>query len=244
MSILIIEDDPDVLALAKTFLAAAELELIGVETGSEAFEVLRRDSEGNLPTPLELVVTDIQLPDANGIEICRRVRENSHFQWVPVIIMTAFDETENIQNAFASGALDFIMKPLRKDDLLSRVRHALDLSRAERSKQKTDNRVHERSTGYSSAWISWPEIRPNYLSPEILNFSASGLLFRVDQTPPAGETRLDLLFQTGGEDGLLKFEAVIVRVSEGEKGKTEIAVKFENLSSAEQKQLDALVWSN
>jgi DNA-binding response OmpR family regulator len=70
---------------------------------------------------------DISMPDVDGIEACRRIKAQPSWQDIPVIMVTASTETEDLQAAFAAGALDYITKPPKKDEMLARVRSALNL---------------------------------------------------------------------------------------------------------------------
>lgn len=95
-------------------------------TGSEAAEVLRGDN----PPPLALV--DWIMPEITGLELCRMVRALNLPHYVYFIVITARDTVEDLSEAFAAGADDFIRKPLEPVELLARLssgRRVLELER-------------------------------------------------------------------------------------------------------------------
>jgi diguanylate cyclase (GGDEF)-like protein len=77
---------------------------------------------------------DVMLPDLDGIEACRRLKASPLFKDVPVIMVTAKNEAGHLNAAFEAGAMDYITKPIKEEEMLARVRSALRL------KQEMDRR--------------------------------------------------------------------------------------------------------
>ena len=102
-----------------------ELEHEGFETETE--ENGRRAYERIVQEQYDLVLLDIMLPDMDGLEVCRRVREISD---VPIIMLTAKDDVEDKVNGLDIGADDYITKPFAIQELLARVRAALRVHKA------------------------------------------------------------------------------------------------------------------
>ena len=102
-----------------------ELEHEGFETESE--ENGRRAYERIVQEQYDLVLLDIMLPDMDGLEVCRRVREISD---VPIIMLTAKDDVEDKVNGLDIGADDYITKPFAIQELLARVRAAIRVHKA------------------------------------------------------------------------------------------------------------------
>ena len=75
--------------------------------------------EGN---DIDLVVLDLQLPDMSGLDICRRVRRRLGGIYLPILLVTGLDGEAEREEGFAAGADDYITKPFRSHELLSRVR--------------------------------------------------------------------------------------------------------------------------
>ena len=102
-----------------------ELEHEGFETESE--ENGRRAYERIVQEQYDLVLLDIMLPDMDGLEVCRRVREISD---VPIIMLTAKDDVEDKVNGLDIGADDYLTKPFAIQELFARVRAALRVHKA------------------------------------------------------------------------------------------------------------------
>ena len=102
-----------------------ELEHEGFETETE--ENGRRAYERIVQEQYDLVLLDIMLPDMDGLEVCRRVREISD---VPIIMLTAKDDVEDKVNGLDMGADDYITKPFAIQELLARVRAAIRVHKA------------------------------------------------------------------------------------------------------------------
>lgn len=126
--ILIIDDSADSQALIKSFLKAQGYTNIRFcSSGDCAFsELMLADSKAS-PAAVDLILLDIVMPDVDGIETCRRIKSDERYRDVPVIMVTASTDESNLQQAFAVGATDYLTKPLRKVELLARVRAALKL---------------------------------------------------------------------------------------------------------------------
>ncbi|MCC5805534.1 MAG: hybrid sensor histidine kinase/response regulator [Opitutales bacterium] len=77
----------------------------------------------------DLILLDIMMPGMDGFETCRRLKENAAFEDVPVIFMTALDDTESKVKAFAAGGVDFVTKPVQKEETLARIKAQLQLRR-------------------------------------------------------------------------------------------------------------------
>jgi DNA-binding response OmpR family regulator len=72
---------------------------------------------------------DILMPDIDGIAACRRIKQNDQLRDIPIIMITAKSGTENLNEAFSAGAMDYITKPVNRVELLARVASALSLKR-------------------------------------------------------------------------------------------------------------------
>jgi len=137
MGILIVDDRPDNTLLLKTVLESAGYEqLTIVESALEAFDLLNLDNDPEAtPLHVDLILMDIMMPDVDGIEACRRIKACERLRNIPIIMVTAQDESQTLEAAFAAGALDYITKPTDMVELLARVRSALTL------KAEMDQRV-------------------------------------------------------------------------------------------------------
>lgn len=135
MGILIVDDSKDSRELLKAFLKGAGYkDITSVSSAREAFEALGMDGEHSHAISFKAVLMDVVMPGMNGIEACRAIRKDAHLADMPVIMVTAAGEQENLHEAFEAGATDYIAKPVKKMELLARVRAVLRL------KQEMDRR--------------------------------------------------------------------------------------------------------
>jgi len=74
----------------------------------------------------DLVLLDVAMPNMNGIEMCRHLRENSDHTELPILFQTAHDSDEEQVNCFTAGGSDFISKPIKPGEFMARVRHQLE----------------------------------------------------------------------------------------------------------------------
>ena len=113
--ILVVDDDPKITALLHRSLTYAGYRSVKAHSGSEALE-----QAVNLNP--DLVILDLMLPDIDGFEVCRRLREDVD----PLILMlTARDEVSDRVRGLDSGADDYLVKPFALEELLARVRALL-----------------------------------------------------------------------------------------------------------------------
>ncbi len=121
-SVLIIDDEAAIRESLQTLL---EFEGYSVEAANDGEEGLARIAE----RPFDLVLLDFALPERNGVEILREIRERD--SELPVIMITAYGTVENAVNAMQAGATNFIQKPWDNEKLLADVRTAVGRRRAE-----------------------------------------------------------------------------------------------------------------
>jgi two-component system phosphate regulon response regulator PhoB len=117
-SVLLVDDERDLLSLLDFNLRAAGLETVLASTGEQALRELRR----RLP---DMVVLDLMLPDVSGTEICRAIKADPRTRHVPVLMLTAKgDEIDRIVG-FELGADDYVTKPFSVRELVLRVKAIL-----------------------------------------------------------------------------------------------------------------------
>jgi DNA-binding response OmpR family regulator len=116
--ILIADDDPDVRDLAAFKLEQAGFDVVGVDNGLAALSAVRDDEP-------DLIVLDVMMPGMSGIDVCRELRTGAHTSRLPVILLTTRAQEGDIEVGFAAGADDYLVKPFRPRELVSRVEAVL-----------------------------------------------------------------------------------------------------------------------
>jgi len=113
--IVVVDDEPQITRVLRTSLSAQGYDIRVANDGETALEIMKDF------TP-DLVITDLVMPNMNGIELCRRLREISQ---VPILVLSVRGEERSKIEALDSGADDYITKPFSTGELLARVRAAL-----------------------------------------------------------------------------------------------------------------------
>lgn len=120
--ILLVEDNETIAKGLKYFLEQEKFNIIVAKNVKLAEEILENDNQ-NVNEKIDLAILDIMLPDGNGYDLCKYIKENN--DEIPVIFLTAKDEEKNVVTGFNLGAYDYIVKPFRNRELLSRVNNVL-----------------------------------------------------------------------------------------------------------------------
>lgn len=130
MSILIVDDTASQRLLMSAILkSAGYTEVLSAQSPNDAFRLLGMDGPGHAATRVDLVLMDVHMPDIDGIEACRRIKATDELHDIPIIMVTASTEPDDLQAAFDAGAIDYVNKPPNKAEMVARVRSALRLKR-------------------------------------------------------------------------------------------------------------------
>jgi CheY-like chemotaxis protein len=111
--ILVVDDIGDNLFLLQTVLEAEGYQVDTADNGTSALTKVEA-------SPPDLILMDVMMPDMNGYEVTQRIRQNSSIPFIPILLVTAHEEANDIQG-LAMGANDFIRKPIEFDKLLARI---------------------------------------------------------------------------------------------------------------------------
>ena len=114
-TILLVDDMETVLLFEKTMLKGSGVTLRTAKNGALALKEIEQ-------SPPDLVLLDVMMPELDGIETCRRIKQDEKTRHIPVVMVTTKGEPEMVQKAIDAGCNDFITKPLDKTELLSKVR--------------------------------------------------------------------------------------------------------------------------
>lgn len=113
--ILVVDDNRDQLTLTDRFLSSSGYAVITADSGSAGLAAL-----GEIKP--DIILLDVMMPEMDGYEVCSRLQKNSETAYIPVIFITALEEEQDKARAFSVGAVDYLVKPLKKEALLEKVR--------------------------------------------------------------------------------------------------------------------------
>ena len=113
MRILVVEDEPDIASFLKKGLEENGYEVMLAYDGEIALRLAMND-------PFDMILLDIILPKINGIEVCKKLRQEIGFT-NPIIMLTALGSTDDIVDGLNTGADDYLVKPIKFRELLARV---------------------------------------------------------------------------------------------------------------------------
>lgn len=121
-SILVVDDSADNLMLLTAYLRG-QYNLLVAADGAKALELAF-----GIPTP-DLVLLDIMMPAMDGYEVCRRLKKEKRLEEVPVVFVSALDETVDKVRGFSVGGVDYVTKPFQMDEVRARIETHLHLRR-------------------------------------------------------------------------------------------------------------------
>jgi len=184
--VLVVDDEWNMRNLLKIYLAKNGLRVTEASSGNEALEYIGQ-------TPFDIILLDVMMPDMDGWEVCKKIRETKQ---TPILMLTARTETKDKVLGFHAGADDYVVKPFEPEELMARVFALLRRS----SLTETTN-VSEKSIFYPNI-----EINPSARQVRIKNESVEctpkefDLLRFVAEYPNRAFTREMLLEQVWGID--------------------------------------------
>jgi two-component system phosphate regulon response regulator PhoB len=127
--ILVVDDEPDIIALVAYHLARSGYRVSTASTGTEALQAAREEQPA-------LVVLDLMLPELSGFQVLERLRADRAFSEIPVLMLTARrDEPDRVQG-LSLGADDYLVKPFSPQELVLRVRNILRRTRVKAAERR------------------------------------------------------------------------------------------------------------
>lgn len=118
VKVLIVDDSPGALAIAKARVAKEGLEVICADGGRAGLEAARREKP-------DLILLDIDMPDVSGFDVCKAMKRDAELRMIPIIFVTVMGSTGDKVRGLDLGAVDYITKPFDAFELRARVRAAL-----------------------------------------------------------------------------------------------------------------------
>ncbi|HEY9723429.1 MAG TPA: response regulator transcription factor [Oscillatoriaceae cyanobacterium] len=188
--IIVVEDDPSTRKLIEFVLGKESFEVFSYANGKEALEALGQVNP-------DVVITDLMMPEMDGIELTKQLRARSEYNKVPILVLTAKDQMVNKYEAFTVGADDYINKPFDPLELIFRVRSYLrltsDTTAASAPEQLEVGRVRlER--GMYCAYVEGVEVQLTKLETAVLEY----LMQHKDQVISAEQISTEVLGHMSG----------------------------------------------
>lgn len=134
--ILIVDDEPDILEFLRYNLLKEGYEVVTAADGKQAIEVAEREQPN-------LIVLDIMMPELDGVETCRQLRQKKQFADTPIAFLTARDEDFSQITALDVGGDDYITKPIKPRVLISRINALLRRANRQSEEDELAIRVHD-----------------------------------------------------------------------------------------------------
>ncbi len=133
-TLLIVDDTPDNIAVLFDYLAEAGHRVLGCESGAAALETLEIEEP-------DLILLDVMMPELDGFETCRRIKQIPAGRDVPVFFMTALDDPIDKVRGLEAGAIDYLTKPVFPEEVLKRVQAHLEIRRLRKTLQEQNDRL-------------------------------------------------------------------------------------------------------
>lgn len=127
-TVLIIDDTPANLQVLVSFLSSMGFRTLIAEDGKDALEQVTRSKP-------DIILLDIMMPGLDGYETCRRIKSDPDAKDIPILFMTALSDISSKLKGFEAGAVDYIIKPIQKEEVIARVTTHLTILRQRRELQ-------------------------------------------------------------------------------------------------------------
>lgn len=132
--VLIVDDDKINRQMLERILNKASYIIETADSGKSAMELMEKD-------PPDIILLDVVMPELDGFQVCRRIRKVENFKMIPIIFITALEETEDKVKGFEAGANDYITRPFRQVEVLARVKAHLRIREMEEELFKKERQL-------------------------------------------------------------------------------------------------------
>jgi two-component system, sensor histidine kinase and response regulator len=120
INILVVDDNQENLRVVSTFLKEKGYKIALALNGTSALKVLGENK-------IDLILLDVMMPEMDGFEVCKKIKQIKQLREIPIIFLTARNQTEDLVEGFSIGGVDYINKPFNREELFIRVKTHLDL---------------------------------------------------------------------------------------------------------------------
>jgi len=139
--IMVVDDDPDTVSILARHLQREGFEAIEAVSGAECLRLVREH-------PVDVILLDLMMPDMDGFEVCRALKEETNTADIPVIMITARDDLDARAEGMRLGVSDFLAKPVFRRQLANRIRAQLEVVAAGRATEIALKNLEHRNGGH------------------------------------------------------------------------------------------------
>lgn len=195
LKILVVEDEPSILQLYSIVLQKAGYEILQAQNGAEAWDLTEK-------AHIDLVITDIMMPEMDGYEFVRLLRKVN--QGVPVLMITAKDDFISKNIGFSLGADDYMVKPIDTDEMILRVKALL-----RRSHVISPRKIEIRDTVLDYDALTVTSNQETSMLPQKEFY----LLYKLMAYPNKIFTRIQLMDEIWGRDSATEVQTIDVHIN-------------------------------
>ena len=132
--ILVVDDNEFNVHLMEILLLKENYQVIKAKSGAEALKKVESE------TP-DLILLDIMMPEMNGYEVMAKLKADDRYKEIPIVLLTAVSNPDDIVKGFKLGADDYVTKPFSKEELIIRINHQISLIAAKRQITKQNEEL-------------------------------------------------------------------------------------------------------
>ncbi len=121
ITVLVVDDEPDLRQLHKVYFESAGFQVLEAETGKSALEVIEKQDP-----VIDVVVSDVVMPEMNGYELCKAIKEDSEKNHIIVVFVSALASLEEKAKGYSYGADDYFIKPLQPEELQLKIKTLIE----------------------------------------------------------------------------------------------------------------------
>lgn len=119
--LLLVDDEVELLDILIEYLED-EYDVISTKEPQKALQILENNS-------IDLILLDINMPDIDGIKLCKKIKKIDRYKDIPIIFLTAINDIKKVRDAFKGGAVDYLLKPFQLEELSIRIENHIRLSK-------------------------------------------------------------------------------------------------------------------
>src|SRR5271155_3045389 len=136
--IMVVDDDPDTVSILARHLLREGFVAVEAVSGAECLRLVREH-------PVDVILLDLMMPDMDGFEVCRALKEETNTAEIPIIMITARDDLDARAEGMRLGVSDFLAKPVFRRQLANRIRAQLEVVAAGRATEAALSNLEHRN---------------------------------------------------------------------------------------------------